>query len=78
MTRENSQGLKQAFQWSILQLLDLLDREEFEELPALAERHGWSCDAAAYLWFALAHQAPLMTHDRKHAAAYLKAGNEIL
>ena len=50
----------------------------FDELPALAERHGLSCYDAAYLWLALAHRAPLVTFDRKIAAAYLKAGNEIL
>jgi predicted nucleic acid-binding protein len=45
----------------------------FDELPVLAGRHGLSCYDAAYLWLALAHQAPLVTFDRKLAAAHLKA-----
>jgi predicted nucleic acid-binding protein len=49
----------------------------FDELPALAERHGLSCYDAAYLWLALAHRAPLVTFDRKLAAAYLKAAKEV-
>lgn len=49
----------------------------FDELPALAERHGLSCCDAAYLWLALAHRAPLVTFDRKLAAAYLKAAKEV-
>ena len=49
----------------------------FDELPALAERHGLSCCDAAYLWLALAHRAPLVTFDRKLAAAYLEAAKEV-
>jgi len=45
----------------------------FDELPGLAEQHGLSCYDAAYLWLALAHQAPLVTFDRKLAAAYREA-----
>ncbi len=48
-----------------------------DELPALAGRHGLSCYDAAYLWLALAHQAPLVTFDRKLAAAHLRALKEI-
>ena len=49
----------------------------FDELPALAERHGLTCYDAAYLWLALAHRAPLVTFDRKLAAAYLEAAKEV-
>ncbi|TAK67813.1 MAG: PIN domain-containing protein [Betaproteobacteria bacterium] len=49
----------------------------FDELPALAEQHGLSCYDAAYLWLALAHQAPLVTFDRRLAAAYREAVKEI-
>jgi len=45
----------------------------FDELPGLAEQHGLSCYDAAYLWLVLAHQAPLVTFDRKLAAAYREA-----
>lgn len=45
----------------------------FDELPALAQLYSLSCYDAAYLWLALAHQAPLVTVDRKLAAAFLKA-----
>ena len=48
-----------------------------DELPELAGRHDLSCYDAAYLWLALAHHAPLVTLDRKLAAAYLKATKEI-
>jgi predicted nucleic acid-binding protein len=44
-----------------------------DELPELAGRHGLSCYDAAYLWLALAHEAPLVTFDRKLAVAHLKA-----
>ena len=49
----------------------------FDELPGLAEQHDLSCYDAAYLWLALAHQAPLVTFDRKLAAAYREAVKEI-
>ena len=49
----------------------------FDELPALAEQYGLSCYDAAYLWLALAHQVPLVTFDRKLAAAYRKAAKVI-
>jgi len=49
----------------------------FDQLPALAEQHGLSCYDAAYLWLALAHRAPLVTFDRKLAAAYREAVKEI-
>lgn len=49
----------------------------FDELPALAERHGLSCYDAAYLWLALTHRAPLVTFDRKLAAAHRKAAKDI-
>ena len=48
----------------------------FDELPVLAERYDLSCYDAAYLWLALAHQAPLVTFDRRLAAAYRKAAKE--
>lgn len=47
----------------------------FDELPALAQLYGLSCYDAAYLWLALTHPAPLVTVDRKLAAAYLKAAS---
>ncbi len=47
-------------------------------MPALAEQHGLSRYDAAYLWLALVHRAPLVTFDRKLAAAYLKAAKGIL
>ena len=49
----------------------------FDELPALADRHGLSCYDAAYLWLALAQRAPIVTFDRKLAAAYLAAAKEV-
>lgn len=58
--------------------LDLdLEPVGFDELPALADRYELSCYDAAYLWLALAHQAPLVTFDRKLAAAHRKATREI-
>ena len=48
-----------------------------DELPALAGTYGLSCHDAAYLWLALAHQAPLVTFDRKLAAAHRRALNEV-
>lgn len=58
--------------------LDLdLEPVGFDELPLLAERYGLSCYDAAYLWLALAHQVPLVTFDRKLAAAHRKATKEI-
>jgi len=49
----------------------------FDELPQLAGMYNLSCYDAAYLWLALAHQAPLVTADRKLGAAYLEAAKEI-
>jgi len=58
--------------------LDLdLEPVGFDELPALADQCNLSCYDAAYLWLALAHQAPLVTFDRKLAAAYLKVAKEL-
>jgi predicted nucleic acid-binding protein len=47
-------------------------------MPVVDSREvsGLSCYDAAYLWLALAHQAPLVTFDRKLAAAYLNAAKE--
>ena len=57
--------------------LDLdLEPVGFDELPALAEQHGLSCYDAAYLWLALAHRVPLLTFDRKLAAAHRKAAQQ--
>lgn len=62
---------------AVLGQLDLdLEPVGFDELPALADRYDLSCDDAAYLWLALAHQAPLVTFDRKLAAAHRKATTE--
>jgi len=43
----------------------------------LAGQHGLSCYDAAYLWLALAQRAPLVTFDRKLAAAYRKVAKDI-
>lgn len=58
--------------------LDLdLEPVGLDELPALAERYELSCYDAAYLWLALAHRAPLLTFDRKLAAAHRKAIKDV-
>jgi predicted nucleic acid-binding protein len=79
MRRDPTQGALLLDQFvTALGHLDLdLEPVGFDELPALAERHGLSCYDAAYLWLALAHRAPLVTFDRKLAAAHLKAAKEI-
>lgn len=41
----------------------------FEELPRLASKFGLSAYDSAYLWLALARRVPLVTLDRKLAAA---------
>jgi PIN domain nuclease of toxin-antitoxin system len=78
MRRHPAQGsaLLDQFVAALAQLSPELEPIGLDELPALAEQHGLSCDDAAYLWLALAHQAPPVTFGRKLAAAYLKAAKE--
>ena len=47
---------------------------DFETLPRLATRFRLSAYDAVYLWLALAHQAPLVSLDRKLVAAHRDAG----
>lgn len=42
----------------------------FEAIPQLAERTRLSAYDAAYLWLAIAHDAPLVTLDKKLAKAH--------
>lgn len=75
--RAQSAVLLDQFVAALGQLKLDLEPVGFDELPALAEQYALSCYDAAYLWLALAHQAPLVTFDRKLAAAYRKAAKEI-
>ena len=79
MRRHPAQGalLLDQFVTALGELSLDLEPVGLDELPALAGRHGLSCYDAAYLWLALAHHAPLVTFDRKLAAAHLKAAKEI-
>ena len=72
-----SAALLDQFVAALAQLSLDLEPVGFDELPALAGQYGLSCYDAAYLWLALAHRVPLVTFDRKLAAAYLKAAKEI-
>src|SRR5690349_21120256 len=79
MRRHPARGavLLDQFVVALAQLSLDLEPVGFDELPALAECYGLSCYDAAYLWLALAHRAPLVTCDRKLAAAYLEVAKEI-
>ncbi len=79
MRRHPAQGavLLDQFVAALAQLGLDLEPVGFDELPGLAERYDLSCYDAAYLWLALAYQAPLVTFDRKLAAAHRKAAKEI-
>jgi predicted nucleic acid-binding protein len=78
MRRHPAKGavLLDQFVAALAQLNLDLEPVGLDELPELAGRHGLSCYDAAYLWLALAHQAPLVTFDRNLAAAYIKAAKE--
>lgn len=75
MRRDPGQSavLLDQFVAALAQLSLDLEPVGFDQLPPLAGRHGLSCYDAAYLWLALTHHAPLVTLDRKLAAAHLEA-----